>query len=100
MTKCNGCANYPRVSDALDALSRHGQRATYGSLSERAGGPIPQAVMGPHDMDPRHAWIVRRDTGLPTGYPASAIPKNLEANPSVLSTPEALEKFLANHRAK
>lgn len=95
---CTGCQNNPRVSDALDCLSSHGQRATYGALTERANGRAPVSVMSDHAKDERHAWVVNGDTGLPTGF--SQTPAHLTASKSIIRTPAELEIFLTRVRVK
>lgn len=77
----------------LDALATQRQRATYSAVA----GVIktaPRALMVGRPRDPRHSWIVSKQTGQPTGYPAGQVDPDLTVNPAVLTSADDLEQWL------
>ena len=88
--------NDERMEQILDALSRGHQRATYGAVAAVVGAS-PRTLMSGRDRDPRHSWVVRRQTGLPTGYEDDQLHPQLLQSDHVIESREELLKWLAIH---
>ena len=82
-----------RMDQILDALQSGRQRATYGAVAA-AVSLSPRVLMKGRTRDPRHSWVVNRQSGLPTGYKDEELHPELTAKPEVLETREALENWL------
>ncbi len=83
------------IDSILDQLERFQQRATYGAVAgllKRA----PRNLMGGRSRGPRDSWIVGQRDGLPTGYAADQLHPAIKAREEILSSPEDLERWLAN----
>jgi hypothetical protein len=58
----------PKLADIVRFLSEHKVRATYGAVAEVLG-VLPRSMgarLGPRN--PQASWVVRLDTGMPSGY--------------------------------
>ncbi len=77
----------------LDALDAHRQRATYGAVGELLGRPARSVLLG-RPRTPRHSWVVRKDTGLPTGYSRHEQHPELQARAEVLASGADLRQWL------
>ena len=88
--------NDERMDQIIDALARAHQRATYGAVAAVVGAS-PRTLMSGRERDPRHSWIVRRQTGLPTGYEDDQLHPALLSNDRVIESRDELEKWLAIH---
>jgi hypothetical protein len=76
-------------------LNQFNQRATYGALAEVVGG-VARSVMSGRPRAPLNSWIVRRRSGLPTGYVQAQMAPNLLFRPQVFTTGAALQQWLLN----
>lgn len=85
----------PTIDEVLDALDQFHQRATYGALGGVVGRPA-QSVMTGRPRNHFNSWVVRRDTGLPTGYTPAQMHPQLLARAHVINTPRALSLWLRN----
>ena len=88
--------NDERMEQILDALSRGHQRATYGAVAAVVGAS-PRTLMSGRERDHRHSWVVRRQTGLPTGYEDDQLHPQLLRSDHVIESRDELEKWLAIH---
>lgn len=77
----------------LQALASQRQRATYTAVAAVVN-TAPRALMVGRPRDAHHSWIVSKQTGKPTGYPADQIAPDLASNPDVLMTREDLLAWL------
>lgn len=77
----------------LDALATRRQRATYSAVAGVIN-TAPRALMVGRPRDARHSWIVSKQTGQPTGYPAGQVDPDLTVNPAVLTSADDLEHWL------
>ena len=77
----------------LDLLSKYHQRATYGAVAGLLG-KVPRSLMQGLPRDWRHSWVVNKDTGLPSEYPAGKIHPAIQERVEILDTEEALESWL------
>ena len=77
----------------LQALAAQRQRATYSAVAGVIN-TAPRALMVGRPRDAYHSWIVSKETGQPTGYPADQIAPDLTTNPEVLVSREELLAWL------
>jgi hypothetical protein len=77
----------------LDMLDRFHQRATYAAVADLLGTPH-RSLMQDSPKNKRHSWIVAKSSGLPTGYPRSAIHPELKSRPRILDTTADLVAWL------
>ena len=85
--------NDERMEQIIDALDQGRQRATYSAVAA-AVGSSPRTLMAGRDRDPRHSWVVRRQTGLPTGYDDELLHPDLLRTDHVIESRDELEKWL------
>jgi len=83
------------LDQVLDALEAHRQRATYGAVAGLLG-KSPRTLMQGRERDMRHSWVVRRETGQPTGYDATLLHPELRARDEIFQTKEELSSWLAH----
>jgi alkylated DNA nucleotide flippase Atl1 len=83
------------LDDILDLLDQHHQRATYGAVAELVGTG-PNIVMGNRPRDPRHSWVVNRETELPTGYTTAQMHPQLRERDTVFHDANSLQNWLQN----
>ena len=81
------------LDSILEQLDAFHQRATYGAVAALVD-TSPRSLMSGRDREPRSSWIVRRETGQPTGYAEDQIHPSLEERGTVLATPDALRQWL------
>lgn len=92
----NGAATEPilrSLDRILDLLHQHHQRATYGAVAALLG-KSPRALMQGRPRDWRHSWVVNRDTGLPSEYPALKIHPRISQCPEIIDSEADLENWL------
>ena len=77
----------------VDTLDRQRQRATYGAVAGLVG-TSPRVVMIGRPRDPRHSWVVSRESGRPNGYKPEQVHPELETRRDVLLTKDALAAWL------
>jgi hypothetical protein len=81
------------LSNILDLLQTHHQRATYGAVAALLGRS-PQTVMQGCPRNWLHSWVVNQDTGRPSEYPKGMIHPALEENVEILSSEQELATWL------
>jgi hypothetical protein len=81
------------LDQILDLLQRHHQRATYGAVGGLLG-KVPRAVMQGCRRDWRHSWVVNKETGLPTEYPAGKIHPAIGERREILESEADLKVWL------
>lgn len=77
----------------LDQLDSHHQRATYGAVAGVVNSS-PRSLMSGRDRDQRSSWVVRRETGQPSGYSEEQKHRALSERERILSSPEELRVWL------
>lgn len=77
----------------LDQLNSYHQRATYGAVAGVVDSS-PRSLMSGRERDPRSSWIVRRESGQPTGYSEEQKHGALTERERILSSPEELRGWL------
>jgi hypothetical protein len=83
------------LDSILDDLDRYHQRATYGAVAGVVDSS-PRSLMTGRDRDPRSSWIVRRETGEPTGYTVEQKHSALGEREKILSSPDELRVWLSD----
>lgn len=78
----------------LDTLAAQRQRATYSAVAAVVN-TTPRALMQGRPRDPHHSWIVSKQTGQPTGYPADQVAPDLTERPEVLASRDELLTWLS-----
>ena len=81
------------MDQILDVLDANHQRATYGAVAALLGKP-PRTLMKGCERDQRHSWVVRRETGEPTGYQPAQVHPALRERETVIETKDELAKWL------
>lgn len=81
------------MDQIIDALDRQQQRATYGAVAAVCQSS-PRTLMAGRERDQRHSWVVRRQTGQPTGYEAEQMHPSLFQSERVIETRVELERWL------
>ena len=81
------------LDDILDLLDKHHQRATYGAVAELVNSG-PNIVVSSRPRDPRHSWVVHRKTGLPTGYTAGQMHRQLQEREVIFRDADSLREWL------
>ena len=81
------------LEDIVDLLDRHGRRATYGAVAAVLGHS-PRSLLKGRERGRRFSWIVNRETGLPTGYPADQIDPRLKDSGPVMTSDAELRTWL------
>ena len=81
------------MDQIIDALDRQRQRATYGAVAAVCQSS-PRTLMAGRERDHRHSWVVRRQTGQPTGYEPEQIHPDLLHSDRVIETRVELERWL------
>ena len=83
----------------LAFLNHEKRRCTYGALADTLG-VLPQAVgqyLG--EIRQEASWVVRKETGMPTGYPpdklAKEFPKDPKDRPAPIDCPEELRRLVS-----
>jgi hypothetical protein len=80
--------------DAIIAeLNRYHQRATYAAVAGILTSS-PRSLMAGRDRTPETSWVVRRETGQPTGYSAEQKHAALSERDHVISSPDELRVWL------
>ena len=86
------------VIDTLNAVER---RATYGAVASVVGqvdprcvGAVLQQVGG---RCPRNSWVVRDDTGLPSGYSKDQLHPRLEASALTIDSGDQLRAVISEY---
>ncbi len=85
------------LDDILDALGRQHQRATFGAVAGVLGSD-PQSLFKGYVRSPKTAWVVNKQTGLPTGTKESEYPPGLLQNERVIDSPQDLRAWLQEHQ--
>jgi hypothetical protein len=85
----------PTLDSILDQLDQFHQRATYGAVAGVVDSS-PRSLMSGRERDPHSSWIVRHETGQPTGYADEQKHESLTERKWIISTPDDLRKWLAN----
>ena len=91
----------PELERILAFLNRDKIRATYKAVGEVLG--IPAIAVNRRSLGeprPERSWIVRSDTGLPTGYDPDKLHPNLCDDPAILKTGDALRRAMQRFEAK
>ena len=83
------------LDSILGLLDRFHQRASYGAVAELIDRPA-QYLMNGRPRNPRHSWIVSKDTWLPTGYFEDQVHPDIISRDRVLLSAEELESWLQN----
>jgi hypothetical protein len=83
------------LDEIVDVLDRHGKRATYGAVAALLGHS-PRSLLKGRERGRRFSWIVNRETGLPTGYPADQIDPRLQDSGPVIVSDGELREWLKN----
>lgn len=83
------------LDQVLDALDANHQRATYGAVAALLG-KSPRTLMQGRERDARHSWVVRRQTGQPSGYDTALLHPELRSRDEILQTKEELSSWLAH----
>ena len=83
------------LEEIIEALDRHGRRATYGAVASLLGHS-PRSLLRGRERGRRFSWIVNRETGMPTGYPEDQIDPRLRDSGPVLANDGELRTWLAN----
>ena len=95
---CRMCADEPKVRELLVKLQKLRMRATYKAVWEHLNGGAaafnPNPLEG-HVKDPLHSWVVRQNTGEPTGYEEAEKHKSLRANRRWIDNAATLERKLS-----
>jgi hypothetical protein len=81
------------LRQVLDLLNQHHQRATYGAVAGLFG-KAPRSLMQGLPRDWRHSWVVNKETGLPSEYPAGKIHPAIRERPEILEAEQDLEAWL------
>ena len=88
-------AETPTIDSILDQLNEFHQRATYGAVAGVVNSS-PRSLMTGRERDPRSSWVVRRETGLPTGYTDEQKHTALAEREKIIGSPDALRAWLAD----
>ncbi|HEX6573515.1 MAG TPA: hypothetical protein VF042_00975 [Gemmatimonadaceae bacterium] len=83
------------LDSILTELNRHHQRATYAAVAGLLGSS-PRSLMSGRDRNPESSWVVRRETGQPTGYDADQKHRALTEQERVIESPEELRVWLSD----
>jgi hypothetical protein len=85
-----------RITKVLQFLNRAKIRATYGAVGE-ALGDVPGRAVGEMlgDRRPEASWVVRADTGKPSGYDKNQCHADLHRNVHVINTGTELLRRMA-----
>jgi hypothetical protein len=94
MTAGLAVAEY-NLESILDQLNEFHQRATYGAVAGVVNSS-PRSLMTGRDRDQRSSWIVRRETGLPSGYSDEQKHAALTERERIIGSPEDLRTWLAD----
>ncbi|HEY0241559.1 MAG TPA: hypothetical protein VGC52_02740 [Gemmatimonadaceae bacterium] len=86
-------AETPTLDSILDQLNEFHQRATYGAVAGVVNSS-PRSLMTGRERDPRSSWIVRRETGLPTGYRDEQKHSALTEREKIIGSPDELRAWL------
>lgn len=86
------------LDEVLNLLQEHHQRATYGAVSALLG-KTPRALMQGLPRDWRHSWVVNKDSGMPSEYPAGKIHPAITERTEILDSVAALEAWLRQPRS-
>ncbi len=90
----NHIAVHSRLADALSVLNDRRVRATYRALGEYLGLSAIQLGKVLGMRRPETSWIVRSDSGLPTGYTAHQVHPDLTSNALIIRSGNQLEAFV------
>lgn len=87
------------AKEILSYLNEAKIRCTYGAFGGLTGTP-PQSVAQKHlgKRRPDASWVVRGNTGKPTGYLPEELHPNLFKNNAVITTAEKLERKINEFR--
>ena len=85
-----------RLDQILDALHCKHQRATYGAVAAVLGNS-PRTLMKGRERDQRHSWVVRRQSGQPTGYEPDQMHPDLTGSERIIESRDELERWLTVH---
>ena len=81
------------IDRIVETLDRSRQRATYGAVAAVLGRPEASLMAG-RPRSPLNSWIVRSDTGLPTGYPREQLHPDLLRRENWIDDPSVLREWL------
>ena len=81
------------LDSIIAELNRYHQRATYAAVAGLPTSPPPSLMAG-RDRPPESSWVVRRETGQPTGYSAEQKHPALSTREHVISSPDELRVWL------
>ena len=88
-------AETPTLDSILDQLNEFHQRATYGAVAGVVNSS-PRSLMSGRDRNQRASWIVRRETGFPTGYSEEQKHAALTEREKIIGSPDELRAWLAD----
>ena len=88
-------AETPTLDSILDQLNEFHQRATYGAVAGVVNSS-PRSLMSGRDRDQRASWIVRRETGFPTGYSEEQKHAALTERERIIGSPDELRAWLSD----
>jgi hypothetical protein len=91
-----GGAQNLALDDILDILERHHQRATFGAVAGILGRE-PISLFEGYSRTPRTAWVVNKNTGLPTGTKEIDYPAGLLQTKRIIDAPQDLRAWLRDH---
>lgn len=81
----------------LGQLDRFHQRATYGAVAALVNS-APRSLMAGRARSREASWVVRRQTGKPTGYLDEQTHPDLGERDHVIDNPDELRRWLADPR--
>ena len=94
------CMKENRVKEILDYLNDAHVRCTYGAVGEVIGVP-PQSVGGYLGEKCKEAsWVVRADTGEPTGYTDAEKHPRLKERKHIIRSGTELERCMRDYMAQ
>jgi hypothetical protein len=83
------------LDSILDQLDQFHQRATYGAVAGIVDSS-PRSLMSGREREPHSSWIVRHETGQPTGYSDEQKHPSLTERERIISMPDELRQWLSN----
>ena len=85
--------NGMHLDNILDALHKHGQRATYAAVGGLVGA-IPLSVMRGREKNNRNSWVVTKEKRMPTGNSSAETDSRLAGSAKPIESSEALLQWL------
>jgi hypothetical protein len=81
------------LDSIIAELNRYHQRATYAAVAGLLTSS-PRSLMAGRDRSPESSWVVRRETGQPTGYSTEQKHPALAEREHVISSPDELRVWI------